>query len=104
MPPYTYADADVDLLEPNVSPADRTPPLPLRHRALHRLSDARLLAALVSEIPLATVAARFGVEHGKLQALQDQAARLAGIISTFSMRMGWPDYSAIFTQVGGGYD
>uniref|UniRef100_T1IU43 DNA polymerase theta n=1 Tax=Strigamia maritima TaxID=126957 RepID=T1IU43_STRMM len=61
-----------------------------RQLAIHRrFYTALALQDLVNEVPLKTVAKRYGCNRGKLQSLQQSSATFAGMVTSFCNRLGW---------------
>ena len=53
---------------------------------------------LVHEVPLDTVARRYGASRGMLQSLQSSAATFAGMVSVFCRKLGWNNLDMLLSQ------
>ena len=70
-----------------------------RSMAVHqRFYTALALQELVEEVPLATVATKFGASKGMLQSLQQAASTFAGMVTVFCSRLGWTSLELLLGQ------
>lgn len=66
---------------------------------IHRRFYASLaLFDLIKEIPVNKVQAKFNLNKGLLQALQQQASSFAGMLTTFCNRLGWSSLELLIEQ------
>ncbi|XP_042229545.1 DNA polymerase theta-like isoform X2 [Homarus americanus] len=67
--------------------------------AIHqRFYTALALHELVQEVPLNTVAEKYGACRGMLQSLQQSAASFAGMVTVFCNRLGWHNMELLLAQ------
>ena len=53
---------------------------------------------LVHEVPLDTVARKYGANRGMLQSLQSSAATFAGMVTVFCRKLGWNNLEMLLSQ------
>ena len=53
---------------------------------------------LVHEVPLDTVARKYGASRGMLQSLQSSAATFAGMVTVFCRKLGWNNLEMLLSQ------
>nr|XP_053647287.1 DNA polymerase theta-like [Cherax quadricarinatus] len=71
----------------------------VKNLAVHqRFYTALALHDLVHEVPLNTVARKYGATRGILQSLQQTAATFAGMVTVFCNRLGWHNLELLVTQ------
>lgn len=63
-----------------------------------RFYTALALQDLVNEIPLNQVANKFNCNRGMLQSLQQSASTFAGMLTTFSRKLGWSSMELLISQ------
>lgn len=63
-----------------------------------RFYTALALQDLVNEIPLHIVASKYNCSRGLLQSLQQSASTFAGIVTTFSHKLGWSSIEILVSQ------
>ena len=56
------------------------------------------LLDLIHEVPLDTVAHRYGASRGMLQSLQSSAATFAGMVTVFCHKLGWNNMEMLLSQ------
>ncbi|XP_064208196.1 DNA polymerase theta isoform X1 [Anguilla rostrata] len=70
-----------------------------RQMAIHkRFFTTLVLLELISEVPLATVAKKYGCSRGQLQSLQQSASTYAGMVTVFCNRLGWHNLELLLSQ------
>ncbi|XP_061105385.1 LOW QUALITY PROTEIN: DNA polymerase theta [Conger conger] len=70
-----------------------------RQMAIHkRFFTTLVLLDLISEVPLATVAKKYGCSRGQLQSLQQSASTYAGMVTVFCNRLGWHNLELLLSQ------
>lgn len=52
-------------------------------------------------MPFAQITARYGIDRGNIQALQDRSGRFASMVAAFCERMGWPDLESLVAKFQG---
>ena len=71
----------------------------VRSSAIHqRFYTALALNDLVNEIPLPTVAKKYGASKGMLQGLMQASATFAGMVTSFCARLGWLSLELLIGQ------
>ena len=63
-----------------------------------RFFTALALQDLVQEVPVSTVASRYGASKGLIQSLQTSAGMYAGMVTTFCQKLGWSNLELLFSQ------
>ncbi|XP_060619374.2 DNA polymerase theta [Anolis sagrei] len=70
-----------------------------RQMAIHkRFFTSLALLDLINEVPLNSVAKKYGCNRGQLQSLQQSAATYAGMITIFCNRLGWHNMEQLLSQ------
>ncbi|KAG7483905.1 hypothetical protein MATL_G00043240 [Megalops atlanticus] len=70
-----------------------------RQMAIHkRFFTTLVLLDLISEVPLGTVAKKYGCSRGQLQSLQQSASTYAGMVTVFCNRLGWHNMELLLSQ------
>jgi hypothetical protein len=67
-------------------------------RVHKRFYVALALRDLVHEVPLDTVARRYGASRGMFQSLQSSAATFAGMVTVFCHKLGWNNLEMLLSQ------
>jgi DNA polymerase theta len=69
---------------------------------IHRRFFAALaLQDLVKEVPIATVALKYGISKGLVQSLQTSAGMFAGMVTVFCEKLGWNNLELLLSQFQG---
>ncbi|KPP61884.1 DNA polymerase theta-like, partial [Scleropages formosus] len=70
-----------------------------RQLAIHkRFFTTLVLLDLINEIPLGSVAKKYGCSRGQLQSLQQSASTYAGMVTVFCNRLGWHNLELLLSQ------
>lgn len=69
-----------------------------QERICKRFWIALILSDILQETPFSLVHAKFGIQRGLVQGIQDRASRHAGMLATFCSRIGWTDLEALIRQ------
>ena len=69
-----------------------------QERICKRFWIALILSDILQETPFSLVHAKFGIQRGLVQGIQDRASRHAGMLSTFCSRIGWTDFEVLIRQ------
>ena len=69
-----------------------------QERICKRFWIALILSDILQETPFSLVHAKFGIQRGLVQGIQDRASRHAGMLSTFCSRIGWTDLEVLIRQ------
>ena len=63
-----------------------------------RFFTALALQDLVQEVPVSSVASRYGASKGLIQSLQTSAGMYAGMVTMFCQKLGWSNLELLFSQ------
>ena len=63
-----------------------------------RFFTALALQDLVQEVPVSSVATRYGASKGLIQSLQSSAGMYAGMVTVFCQKLGWSNLELLFSQ------
>ncbi|KAJ8405900.1 hypothetical protein AAFF_G00313370 [Aldrovandia affinis] len=70
-----------------------------RQMAIHkRFFTTLVLLDLIGEVPLGTVARKYGCSRGQLQSLQQSSSTYAGMVTVFCNRLGWHNLELLLSQ------
>ena len=73
-------------------------PQECQERICKRFWIALILSDILQETPFSLVHAKFGIQRGLVQGIQDRASRHAGMLATFCSRVGWTDLEVLIRQ------
>lgn len=73
-------------------------PQDTQERICKRFWIALILSDILQETPFSLVHAKFGIQRGLVQGIQDRASRHAGMLATFCARVGWTDFEILIRQ------
>jgi hypothetical protein len=79
-------------------PATRSEPQRHAARVHKRFYVTLALHDLIREVPLDTVAHRYGASRGMLQGLQGSAATFSGMVTIFCHKLGWNNMEMLLSQ------